>query len=461
MNGMLLLVALSATGDARLTAERRTDVVLQWNNVALDLIRAERTPPPQGARHLAMVHIAVYDSVNTVFLTHKPCKVALRATEDVDPRAAAAAAAHRVLEALYPKHRRRLDRALEESLEGVPAGAARRRGELLGRYVALKVLEWRRNDGSEARTAYRAESAVGRWSPTPPKYLPALLPHWSKVKPFAVRAADAFRPMAPPDLNSADYARDYNEVKRLGGMDSVARTAEQTLIAWFWDDGPGTCSPPGHWNLIAQEAARSQGNTLSENARLFALLNMALADAGIACWECKFHFNLWRPVTAIPEAARAGNPDIKSQRNWVPLLETPPFPSYASGHSTFSGAAARVLAHFFGTDEVRFTIGSDGLPGARRSFDRFSAAADEAGRSRIYGGIHYECDNREGLASGRAVADRIYRDKLGPRTAPPTAVPERPRPERPRPEGPEPPRAVPERPRPEGAERSTFSRDSR
>jgi hypothetical protein len=200
----------------------------------------------------------------------------------------------------------------------------------------------------------------------------------------------------------------------LGGRASTRRTAEQTLIAWFWDDGAGTVTPPGHWNRIAQAAARARGTTPAENARLFALLNLALADAGIACWDCKFTYRLWRPITAIREADLAGNPDTRPDPRWTPLLTTPPFPSYTSGHSTFSGAAAALLAHFFGTDAVRFTIESEGLPGYTRSFASFSAAAREAGRSRIYGGIHYEFDNRAGLALGRALADRVYRDRLRP-----------------------------------------------
>jgi hypothetical protein len=195
----------------------------------------------------------------------------------------------------------------------------------------------------------------------------------------------------------------------------MRRTAEQTLIAWFWDDGEGSVTPPGHWNRIAQAVARARGTTTAENARLFALLNIALADAGIVCWDCKFKYSFWRPITAIHEADRAGNPGMRPDPGWASLLTTPPFPSYTSGHSTFSGAAAAALAHFFGTDEVRFTSESDGLPGHGRSFASFSAAAAEAGRSRIYGGIHYEFDNREGLALGRAVADRVCRDWLRPR----------------------------------------------
>jgi hypothetical protein len=278
------------------------------------------------------------------------------------------------------------------------------------------VLAWRRHDGSRRRVAYTPDTAVGLWRPTPPGFKAALLPQWPEVRPFGVRDVAAFRPEPAPALTSAEYTRDFNEVKRLGSRDSATRTADQTIIAWFWDDGAGTSSPPGHWNLIAQVVARRQGNTVPENARLFALLNVALADAGIVCWDCKYRFRVWRPITAIRQADRDGNPDTLADVRWNPLLETPPFPSYTSGHSTFSGAAAAALAHFFGTDAVAFTVGSEGLAATERSFARFSEAAAEAGRSRIYGGIHYEFDNRVGLALGRAVAGEIARTRLLPAT---------------------------------------------
>jgi membrane-associated phospholipid phosphatase len=215
-------------------------------------------------------------------------------------------------------------------------------------------------------------------------------------------------------LTSAAYSEAFREVKELGGRDSGTRTAEQTLIAWFWDDGDGTVTPPGHWNRIAQTVSRQRRLSLPENARLFALLNFSMADAGILCWEGKFAFSYWRPITAIRDADLDDNPDTTPQRNWDSLLTTPPFPSYPSGHSTFSGAAAIALAHFFGTDAISFRIGSEGVSGVTRSFSGFWAAAQEAGRSRIYGGIHYEFDNREGLRCGRELADYIARRYLLP-----------------------------------------------
>src|SRR5438132_796628 len=183
--------------------------------------------------------------------------------------------------------------------------------------------------------------------------------------------------------------------------------------AKIWADGAGTCTPPGHWNQIAQSVARQRGTTLAENARLFALLNIALADAGILCWDCKYKLSFWRPVTGIREADRANNPDTAADREWTPLLTTPPFPSYVSGHSSFSGAAATVLTDVFG-DKVRFQTTSEGLPGATRKFDSFWAAAEEAGQSRIYGGIHWQFDNTEGLAIGKTLAKYVGHSYLVP-----------------------------------------------
>ena len=180
-------------------------------------------------------------------------------------------------------------------------------------------------------------------------------------------------------------------------------------------DNCGTATPPGHWNIIARDVARQRGNTLDENARLFALLNIAEADAGIVAWDCKFAFNFWRPITAIQNADRDGNPDTLPEPGWRPLLLTPPFPEYISGHSTFSGAAAIVLATFFGADDIPFTTESEGLPGAARTFPSFSQAAMEAGMSRIYGGIHFMSANLSGLECGVAVGGYVVDHFLRPR----------------------------------------------
>lgn len=397
-------------------ATAKKDMVLWWNDILLLAIRTDRTPPPRAALHMATVHIAVYDAVNPFYRTHEPHVVDVAAPAGAAPEAAAAAAAHRVLVQLYPRQRRVLDDALALSLAKVPAGP-RERGADFGRFVAEQVLERRKGDRADDAGTYTPGSAAGVWRPTAPGFKAALLPRWGKVRGFAVREGVTRRPPGPPPLSSAAYAAAFREVRALGGKDSAARTPEQTEIALFWADDPGTSTPPGHWNLIAQEVARARGNTLAQNARLFALLNMSLADNAILCWWCKFTFAFWRPITAIRESDENGNTPAPTEPGWTPLLDTPPFPAYTSGHSSFSGAAASVLANFFGTDRVRFESMSEGLPGVRRSFASFSAAAAEAGMSRIYGGIHWQFDNVDGLAAGREVGEYVSREALRPRRA--------------------------------------------
>jgi membrane-associated phospholipid phosphatase len=214
-------------------------------------------------------------------------------------------------------------------------------------------------------------------------------------------------------LTSRQYALAFDEVERLGGANSTERTADQTEVARFWADGVGTATPPGHWNQIAASVASSRRLGLARAARLFATLNVALADAGIACWDSKYADNCWRPITAIRSAAADGNPLTTAGPTWTPLLPTPPFPSYVSGHSTFSAAATTVLSATFGP-RTRFTTRSDALPGVTRRFTGFAQAAAEAGKSRIYGGIHFSFDNRDGLSLGRTIGRHVLREFPSP-----------------------------------------------
>jgi membrane-associated phospholipid phosphatase len=246
-------------------------------------------------------------------------------------------------------------------------------------------------------------------------FRPPLLPGWGRVACFAVADPAAFRPPAPPAVGTPEYERAYAEVAALGRADSPTRTPDQTVVARFWADGDGTVTPPGHWNRIAQAVAADRRLTLAEAARLFAVLNAAMADAAVVCWDCKYRFDVWRPVTALGE----------TDPTWSPLLPTPPFPAYTSGHSSFSGSAAAALAAYFGTDEVAFATTSDGLPGVTRSFRRFSAAAAEAGMSRIYGGIHWQFDNAAGLRCGREIGAEVAK-RFGLPAPPPAGTSLRP-----------------------------------
>jgi hypothetical protein len=216
-----------------------------------------------------------------------------------------------------------------------------------------------------------------------------------------------FRPPGPPSLDSAQYAADYNEVKQLGAAVGSRRTDDQTQIALFWADGAGTETPPGHWNSIAQIIADARGNTLEENARLFALLDIAMADAAICAWDAKYTFDFWRPVTAIAFA--------EPHLNWMSFIVTPPFPDYVSGHSTFSGAAATVLPLFYGPEDLPFTTGSDFLPGVNRSFSNCLDAAEGAAMSRVYGGIHFRSASEDGLQAGMSIGEWTVTHYLQPK----------------------------------------------
>jgi hypothetical protein len=391
----LVSTRVSATG---------TDVILDWNATLLNSVATDKTAPPLAARNMAIVHTGIYAAVSVTDQLPSDYIDAV-APEGVSQRATVAAAAHRLLVNLYPTQTETFNEQLGLSLAEVPDGQAENYGVALGQFAADLTLAWRSNDGASNAVCYTPGTEPGDWQPTPPGFLPALLPQWSDVTPFAITSSSQFRPDGPPALDSAEYAGEFNQVKELGSLNSTTRTAEQTEVAQFWADGSGSFTPPGHWNQIAESVSLAQKNTLSENARLFALLNIAEADAGIVAWDAKYEYNFWRPITAIRQADTDGNPDTLADPTWNPLLVTPHFPEYISGHSTFSGAADAVLTSFFG--DISFTNSSAGLPGVTRSFDSFTQAADEAGSSRIYGGIHFQSANEDGLTAGRALGNYV------------------------------------------------------
>lgn len=407
----LLLAAWCATASA--------DVITAWNDVALQKIRDARTSPPEASRHLAMLHTALYDAVNGIKAPHQtrhqPYLFRHPGPPMADETAAASAAARRVLNAVWPNDPR-FDAAYADILAGLPQDRATSRGIHYGEEVAAAILAARADDGSVDTSTYDEVPVPGIWRPTVSfggVVRPALLPWWGEVEPFGVPAAPLYRPPPPPALPSSLYAEEVNEVQELGVKTGSVRTAEETEIALFWSNGAGTATPPGHWNLITRSIADSHGLTLDEHARLFALLNVALADAAIVAWDCKYDYNLWRPITAIQEADSAGNDAVTQDPAWEPLLFTPPFPEYVSGHSTFSAAAAAVLTHYFGTDDLPFTSQSEEFPSLVRSYDSVWDAAEESGLSRIYGGIHFMSGNVYGLLAGEAVGEYVAEHLLG------------------------------------------------
>jgi membrane-associated phospholipid phosphatase len=392
---------------------RDGDVVVDWNRVTLEAIRVDRTAPPKAAYIMALVHAAVFDAVNAVAQQYQVYQIDAQAGDGTSMEAAAAAAAFQILMDYFPFQQAMLERELAESLAEVPDGLSEDLGMALGTSVADQFLIQQQDDGSEAIVAHEPDTTPGTWRPTPGSYYGAALPQWPAVVPFALIDGTQFRPEGPPELDSAQYAAEYNQVKDLGSKTSTTRTADQTEIAFFWADGPGTYTPPGHWNQIAGEAAIQSNHSLIENARLFALLNLSLADSGIAAWDAKYTYNSWRPITAIQQGEFDGNSATTGNPNWKPLIATPLFPAYVSGHSTFSAAAATVLAQSFG-DQFNFATSTFGLPGVERNYTSFWQAADEAGMSRIYGGIHFMADNVDGTILGRDVAGYVLDNFLKP-----------------------------------------------
>ncbi len=383
------------------------DVITDWNAAALGAIRAGHTAPPIASRSLAILHVSIYDAINGIARTYEPYLVQSAASASTSREAAASAAAHEALVNLFPANSSSFDALHTAILATIPDGPQKVAGIVWGEFVANQILVSRANDGWDAIMLPPGGSGPGAWLPTPPAFLPYLLPQWGFVVPFAMNNSSQFRPPGPPALDSQRYAEDYNEVKELGAAVGSTRTEDQTEIALFWADGAGTETPPGHWNSIAQNISAAHGNTMEESARLFALLNIAMADAAICAWDAKYTFDFWRPVTAIAFA--------EPQLNWMSFIVTPPFPDYVSGHSTFSGAAATVLPLFYRTEDLPFTTGSDFLPGVNRSFSTCLDAAEEAAVSRIYGGIHFRAASEDGLQAGVSIGEWSVSHYLRPK----------------------------------------------
>ncbi len=408
LRGSLFIACIGAINLASsIGIPANADVVTDWDNAALDAIRAGNTAPPIASRSLAILHVSIYDAVNGIARTHEPYLVQSAVSSSASREAAASAAAHNTLVNLFPTRTSIFDALHAAILAAIPNGPQKTAGIVWGEFVANQILVARANDGWNATVPPPGGSGPGVWVPTPPAFLPYALPQWGFVTPFAMSRSSQFRPPGPPSLNSQRYAADYEEVKELGAAVGSTRTEEQSEIALFWADGAGTETPPGHWNSIAQIIADARGNTMEENARLFALLNISMADAAICAWDAKYTFDFWRPVTAIAF--------VEPELNWTSFIITPPFPDYVSGHSTFSAAAATVLPLFFDTTDLPFTTGSDFLPGVYRSFATCLDAAEEAGVSRIYGGIHFRTASEDGLQAGVSIGQWAATHYLLPR----------------------------------------------
>jgi hypothetical protein len=411
------------------------DEVTKWNETAGKAAFESGLSNSNGvleSRIYAIAHAAIHDALNVVDRRSHPYVLDIPPIPGASPEAAVATAAHRVLVdqfnrlvALgFPSQQATLDAAYAGSLALIPDGVAKFRGILIGRIAAEVILAIRVADGWDSQPVpdfnYPQGTAPGEYRFTPPFNF-AGMTHWGRVTPFVLRHAAQFRPGRPYAVNSRKYADDLNEIKRLGG-DGITtpseRTAEQTEIALFWVE-----SSPLQWNRIARKISADVGLTMSENARLFGLLNLALADGYISSFETKYHYNYWRPITAIREADNDENPWTRADPTWTPLQVTPPIPDYDSAHSVEGGAAAQVLKRFFGSDDFSFSSCSTTLPAGStcndpspvlRSFASFTEAADENGLSRILVGFHFRKAVTEGIEHGRRIGDRAVNRFLRP-----------------------------------------------
>jgi hypothetical protein len=411
----LASTVLAITG---VTNAGAADPVAAWNQISENAVKLAGHPPPVAALDFAIVHLAIYDAVESIdgrfeaYYTRVP-----GATGSLS--AAAAKAGHDTLLGLFPGQMAELDLAYANFLatNGVDPLDP---GTAVGAQVAANILALRANDGRFPikPPSFLGSPAIGQWRPTPsllpgppPSLAPGLTPWVATVTPFAMHNDSQFRVAPPPDLTGDRWADDYNETKTLGALNSTRRTAKQTEIGYFWAD-----SGPVLWQNALRYISNHYLKDTGESARMYALAEAAMADAQIACWDSKYYYNFWRPITAIRLGDLDGNPATAVDPDWQPLINTPNFPEYPSGHADISGAVSHMLRRFFGRDEVTFQMTTTNALATQktRSFTHFSQAEREVIDARVYVGIHYRHSDVVAGAQGRRVANWVFRHMLRP-----------------------------------------------
>ena len=406
INSPLLLVLLTVMFSVRVVAAV-PDPVLQWISIMNTTVLAGGTNPLATTRVVALVSGSMFDAVNGIDPRFAPLHVTTEAPASASQRAAAVQAAFVMLVKLYPAQSGALKAQRDASIAAIAAqesAASVTAGVQWGQRVASAFWGWRLSDGlSPEPPPFRGveslagtPAAVGAWRPTPPFNASGAAPQFASMTPWVIIRPSQFRLPPALALSSAEYLADYNEVRTMGVFDGSGRSSDQSELALFWAG-----NTPLYWNRIALQIAAARSLTLSQNAHLFALMNVAIADAGIACWDSKYRYVFWRPITAIRDPG-----SLNSDAAWIPWLPgTPAHPEYPSGHSTVSGAAAFILSQKFG-DSTAFTVTSDVRPGTR-SFPSFSAAVAEIADARVFGGIHYRTSCARGNLLGQSVGHYV------------------------------------------------------
>jgi hypothetical protein len=411
-------LALAVLANTGVTNAQAADPVAAWNQISENAVKAAGHPPPVAALDFAIVHLAIYDAVESIdgrfeaYYTRVP-----GATGSLT--AAAAKAGHDTLVGLFPAQIAALDLAYADFLaaNGVDPLDP---GTAVGAQTAANILALRANDGRFPLNPppFTGGMMVGQWRPTPsllpgppPSQAPGLTPWVAAVRPFAMLSDSQFRVGPPPDLQSWQWTVDYNETKTVGSLTSTTRTAEQTEIGYFWAD-----SGPVLWQNALRDISNKHLNDAGDSARMYALAETAMADAQIACWDSKYFYNFWRPITSIRLGDQDGNPATRADPNWQPLINTPNFPEYPSGHADVSGAVSHMLRLFFARDDLIFqmTTTNAQAPQKTRTFTHFSQAEQEVIDARVYVGIHYRRSDVVAGAQGRLVANWVFTHTLRP-----------------------------------------------
>ncbi len=428
-----LLVALAVIALAAPPGVARANAVTDWNAIASTAIVAPPAgpgqPPPVAALSFAMVQGAVYDAVNAIDRGYQPYLVQPPSNPTDSKEAATAAAAYRVLvgfddlPGLFPSQQPTLQPVYENYIAGLPDDppGSRANGEAIGEATARAMLTARLNDGrgGPSPTPYPVEPGI--WRPTPPNLANDPAPWVGNVRPFIVPNAEMLRTDGPNALTSAEYAEDFNEIKELGSLTSITRTPDQTDAAIFWQE-----HLHGFMNRLFRDLVVSQGRNIVDSARLFAMENLAAADAAIGCWNDKYYWQFWRPITAIREADTDGNPATEADPTWLPLFDpatpvctlpalvTPPFPDHPSGHTCGTSAFVHTLQNFFGTDKIALRNVYSTKSCTYRSFDRFSDISSEVIDARVWAGIHFRTADTQGAVLGKKVAQYLKKHYFQP-----------------------------------------------